>query len=466
MHWRYMHKANFYSGIYTSLIYVIYFIITKNNSNLRNLCINSIIAIFSAILVTLWKSKKITGGLLYCICLIFMHLGQVVIVAFNMKFTQQLKSSIAIGETITNSSQAVRFSTLACLLTLIIVCFIENNTNENDYITANLRLNYHIRFKPIAKIFVIFITTLTIIGDLIRVVNVATVGYGAGYKQTSTVLFYADMIFTICVFLLISVYKNNYKFLRNLMLFVIMRAIVSAFFIGARSDAVLNIIMCVFAIRKLSTSAEIKNRVTRLFIWILIIGIIALPFTGIARNNSSLTLSSFFKEYNPISYSLTEFGGTIINVCNGIAQYRKLPLSDFFNSFLSIIPMSTILFPGLVTNYGGSYAAYLNTIYHGGYGGSIIGESAFWFGDGSLGLIFVMVISLIVVICMNILEKKRIKNDIASNTAILFLLYEMFYYIRGSVSDFQAGIKLAIYFYIIIKFTRKYLFTDINKENI
>lgn len=128
--------------------------------------------------------------------------------------------------------------------------------------------------------------------------------------------------------------------------------------------------------------------------------------------------------------------------------------------------MSTILFPGLVTNYGGSYAAYLNTIYHGGYGGSIIGESAFWFGDGSLGLIFVMVISLIVVICMNILEKKRIKNDIASNTAILFLLYEMFYYIRGSVSDFQAGIKLAIYFYIIIKFTRKYLFTDINKENI
>ena len=52
---------------------------------------------------------------------------------------------------------------------------------------------------------------LTILSDVLRVISVAAVGYGAGYKQTNTILYYADMVFTICLFLLISTYKNNKK---------------------------------------------------------------------------------------------------------------------------------------------------------------------------------------------------------------------------------------------------------------
>lgn len=468
MHGRYIDRANFYSGIYVILIFCVYCVNTQKDDNLRVLCIKSVIAIICAILVAIWKSKKITGGLLYCLCLTFMHMGQVVVIAFNMEFTQQLRSSVAIGNGIPNSLQAVHFSTLACIITIMTVCFIENNsvTTADTYMLSDMEAKHPIRMKSAGKLFVVLIGALAILSDLIRVVSVATVGYGAGYKQTNIILYYADMVFMICIFLIISAYKNNFKVIRYLMFFVLVRAAVSAFFIGTRSDAVLNIIMCVFAVRKLTTDMEIKNRVSRFFMWIIIIGIIALPFTGIARNNTSLTLSSFFHEYNPISYSLTEFGGTIVNVCKGIAQSGELPLSEFFKSFLSIIPMSTTLIPGLQTNYGGSYAAYLNINFNGGLGGSLIGESVFWFGTGTLGLFYVMIIAAIVAICMNILEKNCFNNGVASNTAILFLLYEMFYHIRGSVSDFQSGIKLAIYFFIILKITWKYVFVVYEKENI
>ncbi len=466
MHGRYIDKANFYSGIYTLLILSMYVLLTQKDNDLKMLCVKSALAVAFAIVIAFWKSKKVTGGLLYCLCLAFMHMGQVLIIAFGKEFTQQLKSSIAIGNGIANSIPAVHFSTLACLVTFTMMCFIETN---NIVIIDNSALmtveeKDQMRIHPIALVFIGIIGVLTILSDVLRVISVAAVGYGAGYKQTNTILYYADMVFTICLFLLISTYKNNKKVIKYIMLFVLLRSAASAFFIGARSDAVLNIVMCGFAVTKLTTDVRIKKGVIRSFMWICVIGVVALPFTGISRNNASLTLASFFQEYNPISYSLTEFGGTIVNVCKGIAQTGELPITEFFKSFLSIIPMSTTLIPSLQSNYGGSYAAYLNINFNGGLGGSLIGEAAFWFGTGFTGLIYIMAIAGIVAICMNILERNRFNNKIASNTAILFLLYEMFYHIRGSVSDFQSGIKLAIYFFVILKFTWKYVFIVDKKE--
>lgn len=465
MHGRYIDKANFYSGICTLLILIMYVLFTQKDNDLKMLCVKSVLAVVCAILVAFWKSRKVTGGLLYCLCLAFMHMGQVLIIAFGMEFTKQLKSSIAIGSGVANSIPAVHFSTLACLVTFMMMCFIEtNNIIVDNNALMIVKKKEQMRIHPIALVFIGFIGILTILSDILRVISVNAVGYGAGYKQTNTTLFYADMLFTICLFLLISAYKNNKKVIKYIMFFVLFRSAVSAFFIGARSDAVLNIIMCVFAVTKLTTDVRIKNGVLRSFMWICVISVVVLPFTGITRNNASLTLASFFREYNPISYSLTEFGGTIVNVCKGIAQTGELPITEFFKSFLSIIPMSTTLIPSLQSNYGGSYAAYLNINFNGGLGGSLIGEAAFWFGTGFTGLVYVMVIAGIVAICMNILEQNRFNNRISSNTAILFLLYEMFYHIRGSVSDFQSGIKLAIYFFIILKFTWKYVFVTNDKE--
>ena len=459
----YIAKSKFYSGICALLILAVYALVTQENSDLRALCIKSVIALVCSLLPVVWKTRKITGGLLYCICLAFMHMGQVIIVALDMEFTRQLKNSIAIGQGIANSMPTVRFSTLAYILAVVVVCFVENAEIAGDHIRtySDERGEQQVGLQTIVKVVIALIGILAVISDLVRAVNVATVGYGAGYKQANIVLYYADMLFMMCSFLIISTYKNSPKVISRLVIFVMLRAAFAAFFIGARSDAVVNVLMCVFAIRKLTTDSEIRRRVTRVFIWICVIGVVALPFTGIARNNTTLTLSSFLQEYNPISYSLTEFGGTIINVRLGIAHHGELPISDFFKSFLSIIPMSTVLIPGLQTNYGGGYSAYLNSTSNGislGLGGSLIGEAAFWFGTGGAGLLYILIIVIIVASCMNTLEKNRLNNGIAANTATLFLLYEMFYHIRGSISDFQSGIKLAIYFFIILKVARRYVF--------
>ena len=335
-------------------------------------------------LLLLWFGKRrLTGGILYYLCLSFMHCGQVYIIAFGMEFSQTRKSNISLGTSLPLSQEAVYFTTICCLIAAIIICMFENNEKVN--ISKNESEFKNIRLTSLGWLAVSAICILTIISDLVRIRQVATLGYGLGYRQTNTLLYYADLLFPLAMFLVISIYKNDWKTLSKVLAFVIIRSGIVAFLVGSRSNAVLDILLSSFAIVKLTNNQNIRKNTFRIVGIIFLTGIIILPFTGLLRNVGSLTLGEFLKTNNPISYSLTEFGGTIINVRLGIEYKHSLSLGTYFSSFLSIIPLSSMFFSSVISTYGGSYSTYLNTVHGGGLGGSIIGEAAFWFGNGIFG---------------------------------------------------------------------------------
>lgn len=414
-------------------------------------------------LVLLWnRYKKFTGGMLYYVCLAFMHCGQMIILAFKMNFSDARKSSIALGNDYSYSNEAIRFVVLCLLVVAIIISFFEKDYQDDEIICDNyFHDSVQLNLTGIGWMVLGFLMMLTFVSDVIRIIQVSALGYGEGYRQTNTLLYYADLLFPLCTYIIISAYRENIKVIRRVFLLVVFRALVCALFIGSRSEAVLEIIIAAYAILKLTSTQEITKFVKRSLLVIGVSAVVLLPFTGLSRNMTSLTLSEFLETNNPITYSLTEFGGTIINVRLGIQYSGGLDVSEFFKSFASIIPMSGTFLPFLRTTYGNSYAAYLNAARGlGGLGGSSIGEAAFWFGTGAGGLIYVGIIAFIVIACMNALRNKHQTENIIRNATVLFLLYDVFYMIRGSVASLQGGIKIALYFWIILKLFSRYLFVE------
>lgn len=434
----------------------LFLFLSIENIDLYTECVISTLMLAFSFAVLFFRYKKFTGGMLFYACLLVMHCGQIILIAFNMNFSSSLKTSIAIGDALSHSNKTVAVTTFLCLIISLIICIVENR----DTIPQDLMITNHenVKLTQVGWLAVYGIIGLTVISDIVRIAQVSVVGYAYGYHQNNTILYYADFLFPLCYFLIITVYKNDWKVIRNVFFLVAFRDVYCAFLIGSRGEAVLDIIMCVFAISRITTNIEIKTKIKRIFIFACIAGIVLLPFTGLLRADRSLSFSDFLKENNPLSYCLTEFGGSIINVKLAIENQQALPLSNFWSSFLSIIPMSTSFIPSIATNYGNAYASYLNIGFGGGLGGSVLGEAIFWFGEGVGAVCYVTVYTLIITMCMNKLSKDNRSMSFINNTVILFLLYEMFYQIRGSVSSFQSGLKMLIYFWIIMTLFNKYIF--------
>ena len=449
-----MKRTTFFCMIAMLFTILAYWNSVNEIKELKSTCITSLVAIGIELFCIWIKDKKITGGFLYVVCLVMMHFGQVVIIAMGLEFSEIRRTSISLGTGYPNSYEAIVFSTLACMIVGLVVIIFEKNyivENRNDYISLGVQENYSITAFGWLIICVFF--GLTFVSDLVRIIQVSALGYGDGYRQTNTLLYYADLLFPMCVFLIISTYRDNQKVLWRVIVGVIIRAAYCALLIGSRSEAVLDIIMCTFAIVKLSNDYYMRRKIQRLFVVLCAVGVLIIPFAGLARNLTTLTLKGFLSEYNPIIYSLTEFGGTIVNVRLAIEYQGGLGIPQFFLSFLSIFPMSGTLFPFLSTGLGGSYATYLNNVRgFGGLGGSVIGEAAFWFGTSFGGLLYMAFIAIVVVSCLNQLNRSRNTAGVFKCTVILFLLYDVFYQIRGTVASLEGGIKLALYFGILFYF--------------
>lgn len=464
-----MNKRAFCCGGLLIIILIICSSTLYVDMEIEKICLISI-GYIVAMLFVLWsRYKRFTGGMLYYACLAFMHCGQMIILAFGMEFSEVRKSSIALGNDYNYSNEAVRFVVLSLLVVAIIICFFEKDYQYDELVCDNYYNNESTRLclTGIGWMVLGLLMMLTFVSDIIRIIQVSALGYGEGYRQTNTFLYYADLLFPLCTYIIISAYHDNLKVIRRIFLLVVLRALVCALFIGSRSEAVLEITIAAYAILKLTSMQKIVKFVKRFLLIIGVSAVVLLPFTGLSRNVTSLTLSEFIETNNPITYSLTEFGGTIINVRLGIQYSDGLDVVEFFKSFASIIPMSGTILPFLRTTYGNSYVSYLNTARgFGGLGGSSIGEAAFWFGTGAGGLIYVGVITLIVVACLNVLKNKHRIENVISNATVLFLLYDVFYMIRGSVASLQGGIKLALYFWVILKLFSKYLFVEYEADEV
>lgn len=454
-------KSKLFSICVSIILILIYKNLVEKQNDLHIECVISVSFLIATLFLLYIRYRKITGGMLFYICILIMHTGQIILTAFNLDFSSSLKSSIAISDIIPYSFEAIKITTILCLVIASTICIFENIEDlqkKNELIFPKIE----IKLTKLGWCIITIVIVLTVISDLVRIKQVANVGYAYGYHQNNTILYYADFLFPLCYFLVITVYRNDWRMIRSVFFLVAIRDLYCAFLIGSRGEAVLDIIMCVFAISKTTTSTKIKNNIKCIFILSCIAGFLALPFTGLLRADKSLSFITFLKDNNPLVYSLTEFGGSIVNVRLALQNQFSLPISDFWTSFLSIVPMSTKILPNILNNYGGSYVNYLNIGFGGGLGGSVLGEAIFWFGEKSGALVYIFIYTLLVVLCMNKLRQDEKSSSLINNTVLLFLLYEMFYQIRGSISSFQSGLKILIYFWILMTAFKKYIFLNKN----
>lgn len=442
-----------YSGVFSALIILFCVFYLNSSLELRALTIISC-SIVGIMGVMLYKCVKLSGGFIYYVCVVVMHVGQILMVALKCKFPLILKSSIAIGEEYLYSKEAIIYTTWACLIIAIVSILLEKNKEVYEDIET---FEGYIGISKLGWILVIAIILLSSISDIVKAAQVKAVGYALGYHQNITLLYYADLLFPLFIFCIIATYRNNERYMHFVFWGIIIKSAFSAVFIGSRGDAVLNIVMSVYAIHKLSSNSNVKKYIIKYFMFIVFAGLVVLPFTGLLRGNSSITLSEFFNEYNSITYSLTEFGGTIVNVRLAAANVQALPSRHFLYSLLSILPLSTVFFPTLTSSYGGNYAAYLNTRGGIGLGGSVIGEGLFWFGKIG-GLVYITVIVLIAIFAVNATKKSNNRRQIEINIVALYLLHCIFSQIRGTISDTLVGVKFAIYFLIIFKLVGHHFF--------
>ena len=447
------------------LVTIIYASFSSSIRELHDLCVFSCIGIASSIIILFCVYKQITSVFIYYICLIIMHCGQFLMIAFGLPFPNSLRSSIALSTGSYSEMFAVRFTSIACFVIAFVFVLFYRTENNQETVVLYEEGTPVIRISSIGKVIIAFCIVLAVASDITRAISVSLVGYLKGFVQKNTILYYADMLLPLFIFLIIAVYKNNQKVIKTAYIMILFRSAFCAFFIGARSTAVLAIVMYTLAIIKLTDNNYIKEWISHFVTIIGIAGIIALPLSGVLRGDTIDGIGDFFKNYNPISYSLTEFGGTIENVKLSIGYYydKEFTSSMFFESFLSIIPLSSFFFPSIVGGYGNAYASYINKRVGvlegaGGAGGSLIGEAVFWFGGSFGGLLYLIIIAIIVVICSNKLSKRDTVKNTITNVGYLFMLYELFYQIRGTIYAPQTGIKLSIYFYIFYYFASKYLF--------
>lgn len=419
----------------------------------------SLLTIFVAVLVLLLSFRGITGGILYFLCLILMHCGQIFMLAVGMEFPAILTTSIALGDKYPHSLEAVRFTTVACMIVALILVLAGKREQADEKQIADT--DEELSISWIGWCMVAGVAILAVISDIVRAWQVAEVGYAEGFQQHNVILFYADMLFPLFCYLVIAAYKNKAKAVLAVLMVILARAAFSIFFIGSRGQAVLDIIMGYYATTVLTSDRKIKRFANILFYSIAGAGVLVLPLAGLLRGDA-LTTEAFFDAYKPIEYSLTEFGGSVVNVRLAIPTHGDIPVSEFFLHFLALVPASTHLFPFLTDSYGGNYALYLNTAGGDRLGGSVFGEAAFWFGNSVGGWLYVAVIAVVLILCINALSKGSSGKTIIRNTVLLYLISCIFFQVRGTVSDLLAGVKIAIYFWIIFFFLEKYLFKRVD----
>ena len=446
-----MKRPRFLSIVLLLLIELCFALASPLDSSLQMLSCMSVIALLLSIGI-LCKTHGLSAMTIFAISLAVMHCGQIAILAVDGAFPRALRTSVAIGEGYVYSAEAIRYVTHACLITNIWVACFEKASTKSEGIRCEQKMS----LTSVGWCFVVGVFLLSCLSDLVKAIQVAALGYGGGYKQANTLLFYMDLLYPLVLFLTIAIYADDIRYIKAVFWINIVKSVFSMLVIGSRGKVALSIIIMTYLILRMTNNPNVKRYIRKYLILIGIGGIIVLPFSGLLRVNTSLSFSEFIREVNPISYSLTEFGGTIVNITLAIPNMKALNTSEFFTAFLTIIPAANLFVGSGVSAYGANYANYLNTVGGRQLGGSIIGEGLFWFGEAG-GIIYLLIVATVAILVLNRINGKQTKMGITSTVCSLYLFYNICLHIRGAIVDTATGIKLMIYFYVLFLLVGKYL---------
>ena len=447
-----MKRTRFFSVVLLILIELCFALLSPLNCSLQELSCIAVIALLLSIGVLIKSQGGLSAMTIFAISLAVMHCGQIAILAVDAPFPKALRTSVAIGGGYPYSAEAIRYVTHACLITNIWIACMEKASGKSE----GIRKRQQMHLTALGWCFVVGVFLLSCLSDLVKATQVSALGYAGGYKQTNTLLFYMDLLYPLVLFLAIDVYADNVRYIKTIFWVNIVKSIFSMLVIGSRGKVALSIIIMAYLILRMTNNPEVKQYIRKYLLLISVGGILILPFSGLLRVNTSLSFSEFIREVNPLSYSLTEFGGSIVNVTLAIPNIQCLNIAQFFSAFLTIIPAANLFVGSGVSMYGANYANYLNTVGGRQLGGSIIGEGLFWFGEVG-GIIYLLIIVSVAILIMNRINVKQTKMSIGSTVSGLYLFYNICLHIRGAIVDTATGIKLIIYFYIMFLLVGKHL---------
>lgn len=282
--------------------------------------------------------------------------------------------------------------------------------------------------------------------DIQRAIRVSLVGYGSGFTYESGFAYTLSTFLNGLFILMFLINRRNKKMLIILVSLVLLRSYIVMFLVGNRGASVVFLILVIFLLSKYSMYKDCfsnKSVIASMSIALTIV----LPLISLTRNDYVQvdSISAFVVKYNPFSYFLAEFGGTIKTVI--LAFQHSVPKfengAQFFYSSLALFPGSDAMFGSTYRQYV-SIARELNHLEGiGGLGGSLIANVYLNFKTSILAFVTMGLLSKLTCYFCNKLNQ----TNLTLYHYILFfgMFAGMLTAVRGEWYDFITQLKTSIY---------------------
>lgn len=350
------------------------------------------------------------------------------------------------------ATEAQKMETYSFVTQMIIVFYWAGMLNLKPYIKVKtVKEKLEKWTSPLLIFITICAYMLCFYYDIGRAARVQALGYGAGYQYESGFSYTVSVFLNELLILLFIVNRHNKRMLTFLISLVSIRFILVLALIGNRGAAIIFAIMIIYILAKYTSYSRFFSNKFSLFL-IVLAGSIALPFISLTRNDYIKTngVVDFIITYNPFTYFLAEFGGTIKTLFIAMEyNYEKfLNGAQFFYSSLAIFPGSDFLFGGSSREYIG-FALVLNRLDAiRGLGGSLIANIYVNFGYSIFAYIAMGIMGWITSCFSNGLVQR--KTSLYTTLIYFGMFFGMLTAVRGEWYDFLINIKLMAYLIILI----------------
>lgn len=407
--------------------------------------INLLFLFFSFFTLSKVQKSTFTPFNVILVCLFLFHSGHL--------WLSLVTSDVSRWDFLFNytATEAQKIKTYSYVTQMIIVFYwvgiLKLKPNNNKQVSENLET----RTSSLLLLTTIVCYLLCLYYDIGRAVRVQALGYGGGYQYETGFSYTVSVFLNELLILLFIVNRHNKKMLSFLISLVSIRLVLVLVLIGNRGAAIIFAIMIIYILAKYTSYSRFFSNKFSLFL-IVLAGSIALPLISLTRNDYIKTngVVDFIITYNPFTYFLAEFGGTIKTLFIAMEyNYKKfLNGAQFFYSSLAIFPGSDLLFGDGHRDYIG-FALSLNRLDSiRGLGGSLIANIYVNCGYSVFSYIAMGVMGWITSYFSNGFAQR--KSSLYATLIYFGMFFGMLTAVRGEWYDFLINIKLMAYLIILM----------------
>ena len=443
-------NAKKFNMIFIHLIICIFMMsIVLISNNLKHVSIFTLgVLIYTFFIYRLAGVKVLSFGYIFTMCLMLFNFGQSWLFALGIDMTQ-LEGYFNVFSMFSENTiiQALRFASILILVTIgITIIFNDSIKKANFDKTVN-------NINSIEKFLFFLFWGLVLFSNIIRAVNVKTIGYADGYTFQNSFFYQLNQLILPVTIYSLKRTQNKLESQKMIFALAIINELIIILLVGNRGTSVIRILVMIiyyynFVEKKsLSKKQKFKILISSLLIMLL------MPFVSATRTDLlSMNFIDFLIKENPLVIFLSEFGSSLSTTCyaidafNGVITFNE---NQMISCVLAMLPMAGFFFPNIGENL--KFAAELNERFGiRGLGGSLTGEFIYNFGDSFIGVIIFAIIYIIVLKFVNKELSRRKEFQIYRDIFMSQMMFGMLIWVRGSLYDFSMSIKIGIYFIMIL----------------